>query len=98
MTLKHPERGHALSAKKTEAPRNRGGSPTALLLCTSGVRAQGASRSRVTRRSRGMSFTVGILYVPARTGFSYSPHAVHDTVDEHNPRTFCDDCKTGMIA
>ena len=51
----------ALSAKNTEAPRNSGGSPTALLLCTSGVWAHGASRSSVTRRSSGMSLTVGIL-------------------------------------
>ncbi len=30
------------------------------------MRLQGASRSSVTRRSSGMSFAVGILYVPAR--------------------------------
>ena len=56
---------HALSAKKTEAPRKSGGSPTALEECACGVRLQGASASSVTRRSSGMSFAVGILYVPA---------------------------------
>ena len=55
----------ALSAKKTEAPRKSGGSPTALEECACGVRLQGASASSVTRRSSGMSFAVGILYVPA---------------------------------
>ena len=55
----------ALSAKKTEAPRKSGGSPTALEECACGVRLQGASASSVTRRFSGMSFAVGILYVPA---------------------------------
>ena len=59
------ERGGTLRAKKTEAPRNSGGSPTALEECAWGVRLQGASRSSVTRRSSGMSLAVGILYVPA---------------------------------
>ena len=58
-------RVRALSAKKTEAPRNSGGSPTALEECAWGVRLQGASASSVTRRSSGMSLAVGILYVPA---------------------------------
>lgn len=55
---------HTLSAKKTEAPRKKGGSPTALDECASGVRWQGASFSSVTRKSTGMSLAVGILYVP----------------------------------
>ncbi len=63
-------REHTLRAKKTEAPRNSGGSPTALEECAWGVRLQGASRSSVTRRSSGMSFAVGILYVPACKGFA----------------------------
>lgn len=54
-----------LRAKKTDAPRKRGGSPTAFEECTRGVRLQGAFSKRVTRKSIGMSFAVGILYVPA---------------------------------
>ena len=58
----------SFSAKKAEAPRNSGGSPTALEECARGVRMHGASRSRVTRRSNGMSLALGILYVPAQPG------------------------------
>ena len=49
----HPDRPRCL-------PRKKGGSPTALLLCTMGVRSQGALRSSVTRKSTGMSLAVGI--------------------------------------
>ena len=60
-------RQRTLSAKNTAAPRKKGGSPIALDECASGVCGLGASFRRVTRKSMGMSFAVGILYVPARS-------------------------------
>ena len=49
-------------AKNTELASRNGGSPTALLLAT--ALGLGALCSRVTLNSSGMSFAVGILYVP----------------------------------
>lgn len=78
---------HALRAKKTEAPRKSGGSPTAFEECTCGVRRHGASRSSVTRRSSGMSFAVGILYVPAQHfPASRVQHAVKHADDNVKPQ------------
>ena len=58
----------------------KGGSPTALEEWTMGVRWQGESRSSETRKSIGMSFAVGILYVPAHTQSSIPSHVILTTV------------------